>query len=231
MAIEFPKVEDGYGCVELFHGSRGGIVGPIQPISRDRCDFGRGFYMGTEETQPLTLVCSVPEAVFYHLRLNLTGLKIASFQANLAWALFVAFGREKLEDMGNAAIYAEMVKLRADADVVSGPIANDRMFVVLDRFFAGTITDVALVESLSALKLGNQFVALTQRACDAIEIIDERRIESDERHELVALSKENRAEGIRAADEICRKHRRDGRFFDEILEELALAGSADGGAL
>ena len=35
----------------LYHGSRGGLQGPIAPISRVRCDFGKGFYMGTNEIQ------------------------------------------------------------------------------------------------------------------------------------------------------------------------------------
>lgn len=41
----------------LYHGSRHGINGPIAPLSRDRCDFGRGFYLGTNPLQPLTLIC------------------------------------------------------------------------------------------------------------------------------------------------------------------------------
>ena len=35
----------------LFHGSRGGIDGNIKPISRVRCDFGKGFYMGEDSNQ------------------------------------------------------------------------------------------------------------------------------------------------------------------------------------
>ena len=29
--------------VILYHGSKSGIKGPIAPISRERCDFGKGF--------------------------------------------------------------------------------------------------------------------------------------------------------------------------------------------
>ncbi len=32
--------------VTLYHGSKSGIRGAIAPISRKRCDFGKGFYMG-----------------------------------------------------------------------------------------------------------------------------------------------------------------------------------------
>ena len=40
----------------LFHGSKSGIKGDISPLSREHCDFGKGFYMGTEPYQPLTLI-------------------------------------------------------------------------------------------------------------------------------------------------------------------------------
>lgn len=34
--------------VLLYHGSKSGLVGNIAPISRAQCDFGQGFYMGTD---------------------------------------------------------------------------------------------------------------------------------------------------------------------------------------
>lgn len=34
--------------VTLYHGSKSGIKGNIAPVSRNRCDFGQGFYMGTD---------------------------------------------------------------------------------------------------------------------------------------------------------------------------------------
>ena len=42
-----------YKDIILYHGSRGGIDGDIAPISRARCDFGQGFYLGEEEKQAL----------------------------------------------------------------------------------------------------------------------------------------------------------------------------------
>ena len=53
-----------------------GIVGNIRPISSAYCDFGKGFYMGTEPAQPLTLVCDEKAPQFYTVSANLTGLKI-----------------------------------------------------------------------------------------------------------------------------------------------------------
>ena len=167
----------------LYHGSRHGIDGPIAPLSRDRCDFGRGFYLGTEPLQPLTLICDFPDARFYTVELS----------ADATWALVVAYHRGKMEQARGTALYAETAAALEGADVAIGPIANDRMFVVLDRFFNGDITDVALIKSLSALQLGNQVVALTQAACDAVRIVDERSLSEDERTELIATSEANRA--------------------------------------
>ena len=32
------------GTVRLYHGSKAGLSGAIAPLSRNACDFGRGFY-------------------------------------------------------------------------------------------------------------------------------------------------------------------------------------------
>ena len=79
--------------------------------------------------------------------------------------------------------------------MVIGSIANDRMFYVLDSFFEGTITDTALVKSLSALKLGRQYVAITQKACDAVKIEREVQLLWMERQALKKASEQNRSNG------------------------------------
>ena len=102
--------------------------------------------------------------------------------------------------------------------MIIGYIANDRMFVVLDRFFNGEITDLALIHSLSALKLGKQYVARTEKACSQIHILRQDTLSEAEREHFKQQSLLNRSAGIALADEICRRYRREGQFFDEILE-------------
>jgi transcriptional regulator with XRE-family HTH domain len=204
--------------VTLYHGSKSGIRGSIAPISRERCDFGKGFYMGTERTQPLTLICNFPDARIYTLSVNLSGLKILDVEVGLDWALLVAYNRGKMESVKHTTIYNRFANLSKDCDMIIGYIANDRMFVVLDRFFNGEITDTALINSLSALKFGKQYVALTEKACKKIKILDEQVLSGNDRDKLKQESEANRSKGIAMADEICRKYRRDGRFFDEILK-------------
>lgn len=204
--------------VTLYHGSKSGLHGPIAPISRERCDFGKGFYMGTERLQPLTLICNYPDAKIYTLSIDLSGLKILDVETGLDWALLIAYHRGKMEAVKNSSIYNYFANLSKNYDMIIGYIANDRMFVVLDRFFNGEITDLALIHSLSALKLGKQYVALTEKACSKIEILEAQELSGEDRDRLKQESEANRSKDILMADEICRRYRREGRFFDEILK-------------
>lgn len=204
--------------VTLYHGSKSGIHGNVAPISRKHCDFGRGFYMGTDRMQPLTLICNYPNAKLYTLCLDLSGLKILDVEVGLDWALLIAYNRGKMEFVKHSAIYNRIAELGKGCDMIIGYIANDRMFVVLDRFFRGEITDLALLNSLSALKLGKQYVAITEKACQKIKILDEQELTENDRDKLKQESEANRFKDIAMADEICRKYRRNGRFFDEILK-------------
>ena len=174
--------------------------------------------MGTERMQPLTLICNYPSGRLYTLQADLTDLKILDVEAGLDWALLIAFNRGKLEAVKSSRIYKKYAAMAAGWDMIIGYIANDRMFVVLDRFFNGEITDIALVNSLSALKLGKQYVALTTKACKQIQILEEQAVSDQDRKMLKLESEANRSKGIALADEICRKYRREGQFFDEILK-------------
>lgn len=164
------------------------------------------------------LICNYPNAKLYTLRADLSGLKILDIEVGLDWALLVAFNRGKMDSIKGSAIYKRFEAMTDDCDMVIGYIANDRMFIVLDRFFNGEITDLALIHSLSALKLGKQYVALTKKACAQIKILAEQVLSEESREELKRESESNRSKGIAIADEICRKYRREGRFFDEILK-------------
>ena len=68
--------------------------------------------------------------------------------------MLVAYHREKIEIIKDSKFHNKYKNMMIDKDIVIGSIANDRMFYVIDNFFLGNITDVALVNSLSALQLG-----------------------------------------------------------------------------
>lgn len=110
--------------------------------------------------------------------------------------------------------------MASDKDLIVGNIADDRMFFVIDRFFGGDITDKALVSSLSALELGKQYAAVSQKACDNVRIEKEIELSYLERQIIIDAADLNREKGIRLANDICRNHRREGLYFDEIMEGI-----------
>ena len=207
------------GRILLYHGSKSGIVGDIAPKSREMCDFGKGFYMGTEPGQPLTLICDFDKSKFYIVSIDTNALDTVEIKADLDWAMLVAFHRGRMDKIKGTSFYEKYSRIDAGKDLVIGSIANDRMFYVLDNFFMGNITDMALVNSLSALKLGKQYVATTEKACAAVRIEREIPLSMMERRFLQDESDANRQKGIALANDICKNYRREGNFFDEILDE------------
>lgn len=215
------KIED--GRVVLYHGSKSGLVGDIAPISRERCDFGKGFYMGTTPEQPLTLICDFEESKFYVVSIDVSELATVEIPADINWAMIVAYHRGRMEKIKGSVFYNKYSTMTSGKDLAVGSIANDRMFYVIDNFFMENITDIALVSSLSALQLGRQYVALTEKACRAIKVEKEIELSFFEKKVLRKVSEGNRKKGIELANEICKSHRRQGKFFDEILDD-ALKG-------
>ena len=212
------------GRILLYHGSKSGIEGTIEPKSRKQCDFGKGFYMGTEPSQALTLICDYEKSKFYIISIDTNSLVTLDVPADIDWAMLVAYNRGRMEKISGAPFYNRYRDMIAGKDLIVGSIANDRMFYVIDNFFIGNVTDAALIHSLSALQLGKQYVAVSQRGCDAVRIESEVNLSYIERLYMKGVAEENRAKGISLANDICKKYRREGKFFDEILDEAKAGG-------
>lgn len=201
----------------LYHGSKGGLRGDINHNSRKECDFGSGFYMGTMKEQPLTLIATFDNPILYTLEVDITDLKVYEFNLDLEWALFVAYNRGYMEDYKKTNLYKNFKKINEEYDLLIGYIANDRMFYVLDSFFEGDITDTVLLKALSALKLGRQYVAKTDRACSQIKIIKQEDLSTNQVKHYKQIGEKNRIEGARLAKSMMQKYRRDGKYIDELL--------------
>ena len=225
------KIEDAAKLIKLdvnrvllYHGSKSGIEGVIEPKSRKQCDFGKGFYMGTDPSQALTLICDYEKSKFYIVSVDMNELTHIEIPANVDWAMLVAYHRGKMEKIINTPFYNKYRDMTSNKDLIIGNIANDRMFFVIDNFFVGNVTDAALVNSLSALQLGKQYVAVSQKGCDAVRIEAEVELSYLERLFIKEVAEENRSRGISLANDICKNYRREGMYFDEILDEAKIGG-------
>lgn len=208
----------------LYHGSKAGIEGKIEPKSRKQCDFGKGFYMGTDPGQALTLICDYEKSKFYIVSVDTDQLAQIEVPADIDWVMLVAYHRGRMENINGTPFYNKYRDMTADKDLIIGNIANDRMFFVIDNFFVGNVTDTALVNSLSALQLGKQYVAVSQKGCDAVRVESEISLSYLERLFIKNTAEENRTKGISLANDICKKYRREGLFFDEILDKAKNGG-------
>lgn len=215
--IKEVQIDSSDDSLILYHGSKRGIEGEIVPLSRDTCDFGRGFYLGTDPIQPLTLICDEIKPTIYTVKLNLSGLKVLKVDLGIEWAMLIAFYREYMRDEKGSNVYKKYEKMADGYDVIVGYIANDRMYRVMKSFFDKELTDVALFHSLSSLDLGIQYACKSKKACDNIEIIGKRELSTLELCLLKEESARRRAEGINLTDEVLLKYRRSGEYFDEIL--------------
>ena len=206
----------------LYHGSRGGIVGEIIPSSLSRCDFGKGFYMGRNPHQAKALVASDENPYFYELKLHLSEIpdsQILSLK-EMEWAYFVLFHRGKLESVRGTPFYDYYENLDEGKDLIIGPTVVDILALVMSRFANNEITDKALIESLRKLKYGMQYVAKTDFACSKVKILSEYLLDEAETIPLLMQSAENRRLGEEIIKNISRKYRRDGNYFDEILNSI-----------
>lgn len=180
--------------------------------------------MGTEPSQALTLICDYEKSKFYIVSIDTNKLTHIEVPANIDWAMLVAYHRGKMEKIIDTPFYNKYRDMTSNKDLIIGNIANDRMFFVIDNFFVGNVTDAALVNSLSALQLGKQYVAVSQKGCDAVRIETEVELSYLERLFIKEVAEENRARGISLANDICKNYRREGMFFDEILDEAKIGG-------
>lgn len=207
--------------VKLYHGSRNGIKGDIQPKSRNLCDFGTGFYMGTKPEQVKDLVFNEMSPVFYTLNLHLENIaqQRILILSDMDWAFFVLYNRGMLKEIKNTAFYQKLAGMDRDKDIIIGPIADDNMTMVMQQFTDGLITDKTFMECIRCIDYGMQYVAKTERACKQVEILRKENIDTTEPNKYQERENERRRENNRKLKKTRREYRGQGRYLDEILEE------------
>ena len=153
------------------HGSRVNIKGNIRlDVSGESNDFADGFYVGQHIGQAGMFVGEEPNSSLYILTFNTEDLDVAAFNVGVDWMLAVAYYRNKIPQ------YADHPKIKAirdkvdNCDYVFGPIADNKIFEVIDAFTEGLITDQQCLYALSATHLGYQYVLKTQKALEHLEM-------------------------------------------------------------
>lgn len=155
----------------LFHGTNAAFTEIDLAKSNRFKDFGRGFYLTDIRQQAAELaqkranrdggVPVVQEYEFDESLLNTSELKVFRFEGPTAeWAEFIYKNRSRRKDA-----------FCHDYDVVIGPIADDGVAYLLDRYEEGSFTIEELARELKYKKLNNQYYFGSNRAISCLKRI------------------------------------------------------------
>lgn len=176
--------------VLLFHGAKTIINGKIDlKYSKSNNDFGKGFYCGETYEQSVSFISEFENSSVYLLKLQKEDLKYKTYTLNRDWLMLVAYFRGVLKDITNLRfIEKELIEIE-NLDYIIAPIADNRMFEIISLFIEGIITDEQCIHCLVASNLGNQYVILSKKAVERMEVLERLYISNNERKEILSTKK------------------------------------------
>ncbi len=203
----------------LFHGSKNGINGNLSlDKSKGANDFGIGFYCGESLEQSAMFVANYPNSSLYIVDLDERGLNCINLSVERDWMLMIAYFRGKLDAYANHPIIKEILSRLDGMDYIIAPIADNRMFEIIDSFIDGEITDVQCRYCLSATNLGKQFVFLTPKALSQIQIVRKCYLAPSEKNAYMTAKQEELHDSNNKAKIARKQYRNQGQYIEEILQ-------------
>lgn len=211
-------IEDGH--ILLTHASKSEITGDINlESSRRNNDFGKGFYCGDSYEKAVAFVSTFDNPSVYFLDFDPRGLKKYQFQVDREWMLIIAFFRGRLDKYKNHPLIKDALNKISTCDYIIAPIADNRMFRIIDSFIEGEITDEQCVHSLAATNLGVQYVMLTNKAISKIKILERCFVSPKEKEKYAKEQLENMKIGEDKTKLARIQYRGKGKYIEEILHE------------
>jgi len=215
-SVKEELIREKYGMV-LFHGSKYGLSDISVTGSRDNCDFGNGFYLGQTYNQALSFVCEYDKASVYSFKYSREGMKCLEFDCSLDWMIAICYFRGTIRN------YAKSEKVRAvidkveKADVIIAPIADNKMFYVMSQFAEGEINADVALHSLSASRLGLQYILKTEKALMNLVPIERYYLSVPEREDCRKKLIERGYE-IDTKLKLAKREYKNGLYIEELLK-------------
>lgn len=203
----------------LFHGAKSEIDGNIDVHrGRQNNDFGQGFYTGESYEQAISFVSGFGNSSVYYLSFNDKGLKCKRYEVNQEWMMVIAYYRGTLDEYKNHPTIKALVKESRDCDYIIAPIADNRMFQIINSFIAGELTDEQCKHCLAATNLGMQYIFISEKASSQAKLIERCYISANEREYYKNVRLEESKLGDDKVKLAKRQYRGQGRYIDEILK-------------
>lgn len=201
----------------LYHGSKFGLGEITLDKARANCDFGPGFYMSLSLASASSFAYSFKESSTYLFKLNMDGCKVMTLDTNESWMLLVAHYRGFLEEYKDSPKLRHLIEEAEEQDVLIAPIADNKMFQILDDFANHLLTLDQAAFCLSVSRLGSQYVFRTKKAIESLTFLNRYYYTYDER-EAYRKEGENHASLIDSKLYLAkRKYRNKGKYIDELL--------------
>lgn len=203
----------------LFHGAKSEIDGEID-IRRGRHnnDFGQGFYTGESYEQAISFVSGFDHSSVYYIRFDDKNLKCKRYEVDQEWMMTIAYYRGALDEYRNHPIIEKLIEQSRDCDYIIAPIADNRMFQIINSFIAGELTDEQCKHCLAATNLGMQYIFISEKAVSQAKLIERCYISNNEREYYKNVRLEESKLGDNKVKLARKQYRGKGRYIDEILE-------------
>lgn len=202
----------------LFHGAKSEIEGKVD-IHRGRKnnDFGQGFYTGESYEQAISFVSGFANSSVYYLSFNDKNLKCKQYNVNQDWMMTIAYYRGTLDEYKDHPIVRSLIEQSRDCDYIIAPIADNRMFQIINSFIAGDLTDEQCKHCLAATNLGMQYIFISEKAVSQVKFIERCYIADNEREYYKNIRNEESKLGEDKVKLAKRQYRGRGQYIDEIL--------------
>ena len=202
----------------LSHGSRTNIKGDIRlDVSGDSNDFASGFYCGESLKQAGMFVSNEPDSSMYIIEFKPIGLMMKKFNVSTDWMLAIAYYRETIDEYKNSDRIQELIADIDKCDFIMAPIADNRMFQIIDAFTDSQITDVQCRHALSATNLGYQFVMKNKDTLNNISVLKHLYLCDAEKNRYNILGQEESNTSLNKALLAKKKFSGQGKYISEIV--------------
>lgn len=205
--------------VLLFHGAKTKIEGELSlGYNKKTNDFGNGFYCGESLEQSVMFVATYPNSSLYMLKFNPNGLKKKEYKVDREWMLTIAYHRGNLDRYTNNELIRRIASANEGIDYIVAPIADNRMFEIIDSFIDGEITDVQCQHCLSATNLGMQYVFISEKAFSNITMIERCYLCEDEKNAYLSARQESFGMNQDKVKLARKQYRNQGEYIEDILQ-------------
>ena len=203
----------------LFHGAKSTIIGNIDiNKGRKNNDFGQGFYCGELYEQSASFVENFANSSVYYFSLDVTGLRSLKYAVDRDWMLTIAYFRGTLNEYKDSIVIKNLISRLEGVDYVVAPIADNKMFRIIDSFINGEITDEQCKHCLAATNLGFQYVLLNDNAISRLKMLECCYLSNEERNHYRKIKLEDNKISDDKVKLARIQYRGKGLYIDEILK-------------